>query len=491
MQAMADTAALDMARYVNIADTSITLGGVTNGLAPSTQYLNGKLANADTDNGSNATLSETPGVWLNGVFTPENGTVKVGTITETVYCWNYHPVLPQPCNAVKVTATQTVPQIFAGGQPTVSRSAIATVAPEAGFGIGSYLASVDSQQSAVLNTCWGRPRKRSKRDPRRLGGLGQHLRDDQSAHHRVRQTADDIQRHDDILDRARVAVHLERRSGQPGGPAQLQRDADAVALLRQYGTHAPTPWSSPRPRQVQLCQLVSINGSTCTSPALSNAALSTSLNVLQTLTTEAEVANGTNAVDLGSSLQITGVSDATLALTLGQIPQVAYGPLGTTASTAQLTADLQLNDGLAGWINIPLSAAQGTATLTTLTCAFNAMTATDIQPTTTAVTGSINVAGVGVGSISVSGLNSTTTSPLGYGPSVVPPTATTAANDTNPQEVGTTTPTLAAGSLVVGTLSGSVLNGAVGPVLQAAGVSVGGAEVADLSTDCGSVSLVQ
>ena len=119
------------------------------------------------------------------------------------------------------------------------------------------------------------------------------------------------------------------------------------------------------------------------------------------------------------------------------------------------------------------------------------MTATDIQPTTTAVTGSINVAGVGVGSISVSGLNSTTTSPLGYGPSVVPPTATTAANDTNPQEVGTTTPTLAAGSLVVGTLSGSVLNGVVGPILQAAGVSVGGAEVADLSTNCGSVSLVQ
>ena len=170
MQAMADTAALDVARYINIADTSITLGGVTNGLAPSTQYLNGKLANADTDNGSNATLSETPGVWLNGVFTPENGTVKVGKITETVYCWNYHPVLPQPCNAVKVTATQTVPQIFAGGQPTVSRSSIATVAPEAGFGIGSYLASVDSQQSGSANLPAGEePRQRSKRDPRRLG----------------------------------------------------------------------------------------------------------------------------------------------------------------------------------------------------------------------------------------------------------------------------------------------------------------------------------
>jgi hypothetical protein len=185
------------------------------------------------------------------------------------------------------------------------------------------------------------------------------------------------------------------------------------------------------------------------------------------------------------------VSDATVTLTLGQLPQVAFGPLGTTASTAQLTADLQLHDGLSGLINIPLSAAQGTATLTTVTCAYNSMTATDIQPTTTAVTGTISVAGVVVGSIALSGLNSTTTSALGYESDVVPPTATTAANGSNPQVVGTTTPTLATGSLVVGTLSGSVLNGVVGPILQAAGVSVGGAEVADLSTNCGSVALVQ
>ena len=493
MQAMADTAALDVARYVDIADTSITLGGVTNGLAPSTQYLNGKLANADTDNGSNATLSETPGVWLNGVFTPENGTVKVGKITETVYCWNYHPVLPQPCNAVKVTATQTVPQIFAGGQPTVSRSAIATVAPEAGFGIGSYLASVDSQQSGVLTYLLGK----------NLGSAANVTLAGWAGLANTNVTINQlIAASGTLLTTSNVMTTSE--TGQTWQSIWNAAVANQVAQLNCSATPTPSPCSASTAlnggansmvltpsTQVQLCQLVSINGSTCTSPALSNAALSTSLNVLQTFTTEAEVANGTNAVDLGSSLQITGVSDATLALTLGQIPQVAYGPLGTTASTAQLTADLQLNDGLAGWINIPLSAAQGTATLTTLTCAFNSMTATDIQPTTTAVTGSINVAGVGVGSISVSGLNSTTTSPLGYGPSVVPPTATTAANDTNPQEVGTTTPTLAAGSLVVGTLSGSVLNGAVGPVLQAAGVSVGGAEVADLSTDCGSVSLVQ
>ena len=48
MQAMADTAALDVARYVDIVDTSTTLDGVLNGPGPSAQYLNGKLADADT-----------------------------------------------------------------------------------------------------------------------------------------------------------------------------------------------------------------------------------------------------------------------------------------------------------------------------------------------------------------------------------------------------------------------------------------------------------
>ena len=90
VQAIADTAALDMARYVNVADWSSQI--LTQ--AESTTYLNGKLPYADTDNGSNATLSETPGVWLNGAFTAEGGKVLVGKVNENVNCWNYNPVLP-------------------------------------------------------------------------------------------------------------------------------------------------------------------------------------------------------------------------------------------------------------------------------------------------------------------------------------------------------------------------------------------------------------
>ena len=54
-QAMADTAALDLARYLNYADTTFSS-------IPAVQsYLNGKLANVLTNNGSNAKLTVVPG----------------------------------------------------------------------------------------------------------------------------------------------------------------------------------------------------------------------------------------------------------------------------------------------------------------------------------------------------------------------------------------------------------------------------------------------
>ena len=191
-----------------------------------------------------------------------------------------------------------------------------------------------------------------------------------------------------------------------------------------------------------LCQLVSINGSLCTGnlSTLSTAELSASLNVLQMLTTEAEVANGTHALDLGTSLGITGVTDAKLKLTVGQIPQVAFGPVGTTASTAQLTTDLQLNDGLPRHHrHSPLGRpGYGHAHDPDLRVQRH-----DCNQHPTDDHGGHRqhqaLLGVVLASISVSGVNSGNTSPLGYGPSVVPPTATTAANDTNPASIPTFT----------------------------------------------------
>jgi len=241
-----------------------------------------------------------------------------------------------------------------------------------------------------------------------------------------------------------------------------------------------------------LGQLVSINGTptgppdACGNTTLSPAELSTSINVLQTLTTEAELANGTNAIDVTAALSLPGVSTANLILTLLQPAQYGYGPTGSTASTSQVNAELDLNVTGIGQLDMTFTGADGTATLYTVTCTNNAMNTIKINASTTAVTGSVTLAGLAIATLGVSGVSIQT---LPYNNLVVPPTATTAANDTNPIAIGTTSPSFtlsgmsAANTQLVGTLLNVTLEATL-PVLQPLGVSVGGADVAALTSNC-------
>jgi len=218
--------------------------------------------------------------------------------------------------------------------------------------------------------------------------------------------------------------------------------------------------------------------------------------VLQTLTTEAEVANAGAGFNVQTALGITGVTASTLTVTVGQVPQVAYGPVTTTtASPGSVTADLKLNVQGQGILDIPLSAASGTATLKTVNCYDNAMTSTKIAATTTSPTATVTLAGTSIATLSVSGYSGPQISYAGGTTGVVPPTASTQSADTNPITVGSNSPTLSYSGLSTSSpvfnLLTSTLPGVYGPVLQAAGVPVGGAEAADLSTNCGAVSIVQ
>jgi uncharacterized membrane protein len=476
-QAMADTAALDMARYINVADQ---------GSSPVT-YLNGILSNVDTDNGSNATLTVTPGLWQNGTWTPEGG-----------LCALTSPPSTHPCNAVQVTAGQAVPQIFwggfnvlnghAGSTVTTDRSSIAAQTPEAAFSIGSYLPNFNSQQSGVLNAI--------------LGGLGTTVNVTAVGYQGLANTYVTVNQlitaSGGLLTTSNVMT-----ASLPGSEwSTIWKDAVANQVAQLNCASSPTPspcnagtaltslgsWST----SASLCQMVSINGSTCGNGTLSTSALSTSLDVLQMLTTEAEVANGTNAINVQSALGITGVTASQLYLTVGQIPQVAYGPVATTASTAQVTADLKLTVG-GQVLDIPLTAASGTATLKTVACQYNSMASAKIAVTTTTNTAAVTLGGASVATLTISGYGPTPQ--ISFSPTNVPPTASTAAANSNPITVGSNNPTLSysglSGSSPVFTLLTSTLAGVLGPILQASGVTVGGAEVAYLSTNCDAVSLVQ
>jgi uncharacterized membrane protein len=245
---------------------------------------------------------------------------------------------------------------------------------------------------------------------------------------------------------------------------------------------------------VTLCQLVTINGPNC-GTYLPQTALSASLNVLQTLTTEAELANGTNAINVQSALGITGVGAATLTLQVVSPPQLAYGPAGTIANSGQVNGDLKLSGGsLPGTLDIPLTGAQGTATLNAVSCSQtnNSLISVAISASGTTASAAVTLGGASLGTLTITGAPST---PLAFGNLVLPPNgpnASTFQANTNPISSATTMPTFSGTATgFAATLLTSTLQPVLGPILQAAGVSVGGVTVADLSYNCGAVSLVK
>ena len=309
------------------------------------------------------------------------------------------------------------------------------------------------------------------------------------------------------------------------GTAYLNAVGTAYGISStQYTAVQGLDLSNSSTTQIPLCDLVNVNvGSTqynCSNSSISTQGLDASVNVLQMLTTEAELADGTNGIDVTSALNLNGgllglnIGDVSLGFSAIKPAQVAYGPVGTTASDEQVAVTLSMNLTVPilgtpiGTLSIPLSAASGTATLSSVTCNDNSLFTMALSTSTSAAnTGSsgITLSLLGIktveGSLSISGVSGAGSSFTGPAdpPATIPPTASTIAAGTNPETVtGSTSPTLTftnnGGILpsVAGLLSvGSVLADALQPLLQALGVSVAGAQVAGLSANCGTVSLVQ
>ena len=441
-QAMADTAALDLARYINLADSvnKVNFPG----------YINGELANVQSDNNAgNVTFTATGEYW--------STTAPVGWTIPKTGCYKQTPPLAIPCTAVLVTATQNVPRIFVSGTSSVTRTALAAVTPEDGFSVGSYLASLNSQQSGVLNAI--------------LSTLGTGANLTAANYVGLANTYVTVQQ----LITASAGTLTPSNVLTINLPASswLSFLTTAVNTQQSAANCAATPTPSAcvaypalqslsfGGSSVTLCQLVTINGQSCGGSNLSEAGLSASLDVLQTITTEAELANGTNAINVQSALGITGVGAATLTLQVVSPPQLAYGPAGATATSAQVNADLKLSGGsLSGTLDIPLTAAQGSATLSSITCSEtnNSYTSAKINASSTATSAAVTLAGVSLGTLTIGGASSPA---LPFGSSVMPPNgpnASTFQANTNPTSSATTTPTYSgtatgfAGTLLTNTL---------------------------------------
>lgn len=513
-QAMADTAALDLARYISYADTLTSITAVQG-------YLNGKLADVLADNGSSAHLSVIPGYFntSNGKFTADGFS---GNSCQPVNL----PPIPHPgCNAIEVTANQSVPQVFFGGfnmlsghagsnvSGSVSGTSIATQNPVAGFSIGTYLANLNSNQSAVLN-----PLLSALGSSVNLTAVGY-----QGLVYANVTLAQLITASGGLLSATNIMT-AQLTAGQwlsiyeSAVGSDYGTGSTAYTSLQALGT-----FSAAQSTDVKLCQLASVNvaGSTqynCSNSSISAQGLNASVNVLQMLTTEAELANGTNGINLTSALNLNSalvgfpglaVGNVMLSTQVIQPAAVAYGPVGTTASDSQVQATLSMNLTLLGVslgsLSVPLSAATGTATLSTLTCSDDSLSRMVIAPVNTVAVSSgtngvtLTLLGnaVAQGTFSVSGVTNGTTSFSGPAlpPATVPPTAATESAGTNPESVGTSTPTLtfspAGGANADVSATMGVLATTYGPVLQALGLTVAGADIEAFPANCGTVSLVQ
>ena len=201
----------------------------------------------------------------------------------------------------------------------------------------------------------------------------------------------------------------ERPPWPPSGQLELLVDTRCRSRARQ------TPPSGRSFRRFERRRSASWSPSTgrrAPSTQSPRAGLSASLNVLQTFTTEAEVANGTNAIDVrirprhhrrdGCHAEPASHSD------LPRWPTVLSA---RQRATAQINADLQLTGPLlGGTLDIPVTGAQGTATLQRESPVLNRTTRSDrraSRPAATTATAAVTLGGTSLGTLTLSGAAST------------------------------------------------------------------------------------
>lgn len=345
LQSVADNAALSA---VNDLDHATAI-------AENTAALNDFLLPGKHDNSLATTVGRydetTPDGSFGGTFTPDGD--------------------PDLQNAVQVTATTQQPLFFLFGKRQVQATAIATRSDIAGFSVGSGLLDLDAQRSALLNALLG-------------GLLGSTLHLDTAAYRGLAtayvRLLDLVEAHanvgtvDELLNTdITIAELLEitAKAVDKHGVADL-----GVGVRDPSGVLQELLGLSVSDLTLKLGDLIDI--------ALPDreAAAKANLNVLQLITLAAQVANGNHFLDLPVAVNLPGLVEIGLGLTLIEPPSIAIGRAGrgadgnwrTRAHTAQgrIKLDLKLLgalDPLLG-IRVPLyiELARGDAWLESIEC---------------------------------------------------------------------------------------------------------------------------
>jgi uncharacterized membrane protein len=280
---------------------------------------------------------------------------------------------PETATSVEVIAGNTVPaSLFAGGmlgeQATLQARAVAERQALAGFSAGSGLVSLNSEDSALLNSLLG-------------GVLGS--------------TVDlGVDSYEGIASTNVTLLELVKAEATVGSVAEfldseltlgelLQIYADAVNASGALGVGAIIADKIPIAANVsELVIKVSDILAITTDPELKEAAALANINLLSLITTTALIANGENALALFPTVNLLGITISPV-LKVIEPPQIAIGPPGkdengkwhTQMHTAQVLVEAEVNGdvnlGLAQAIvdlSLQIKVAQGSAWLKSIQC---------------------------------------------------------------------------------------------------------------------------
>ncbi len=265
-----------------------------------------------------------------------------------------------------------------------------------------------------------------------------------------------------------------------------------------------------------------------------DAALGMAFDVYQLVTGSAQIANGANAVSVSNlGVAIPNVLTTGVSLTVIEPPQIAFGPVGTTVSTGQvqLAVTPQLNlsfnigfiPGYSVQSNLPVTAtiAGADGTIKAISCAASTTMTITVDPE--AGSGSIannlvvKLLGLDILTLPVSG-SFTIANPPAVDRTFTMTAPTPVFSPTTDHYAGTSFNlggvTLTPGSPVVlgflglGVTTGQIVNAvtsrlpavmtnldgaintALSPVLRALGLGIGNADTTPLAIECGRVALV-
>jgi uncharacterized membrane protein len=413
-------------------------------------------------------------------------------------------------NSVAVTVTSNVKYAFQVGQKSVTARAVASISDNAGFSLGSSLATLTSP--AVLNSMFGGMIG---------GGVALSLVSWQGiANAKMTLTALQTQlvalglsvgTYDQLMNTDITLVNLYKAAANVMTSQGKVAEATALNTLSLTANNA---------LHVKLGQLFKINAGD------PGAAMTMSFPAFPFVTGTAEIANGSNAIAVSNlGVSIPNVLSTSASLTMIEPPVIAFGPVGTKVTTAQVQLtvtpklNLSFNVGIipgytvASDLPVAITAAGADGTLKAVSCTSTKSMTVTVDPK--AVSGTIannliiKLLGLDILSVPVSGNLSVgdaapvdrtftqvgTTSPPVFSPTTDHYGATTLNLGGVTLTPGTPVLLGALGlnsaATVVGVLMPKLppimtaVDTAISPVLQALGLDVGSADTTPLVISCG------